>query len=1455
MAGKQNTPEPGKGPIQRSLSLMFTDLVDSTRLYQERGDAYARLLVQRYNDVLLPKLEHYGGTLHKTIGDTLMAIFPNAKKALGCAMAMQQALDDYNRQAPPADRLHVRIGIHHGKAIVEGGDVYGDAVNTAARIEAEAGGGEIYTSQSTWNMAATLDTEVERLGEYELKGLQGKISLLKIHWNAKEIKRARQKYLESELMPSLAVSLAKKKCTLILGGLTMGQRAGTVKNNISKKLAVELGLSERRSNLAHLATLYEEENDRDDLLAYVGRHMQAECSVIPELFHALAAAPFDLIVTTEIDDRMERALIEAGRQVRKVAQITEASLTKTAKNQVILIKLFGDLEASESVAITEENVGERLDELRLAPDDLLGRLATGHVLFIGFRWNSPEFKRLYATLTTQANLAQAKAIGLSPKVAAGVRGTWRRKGLILAQTDELSFAKKITQVVEEKKRQLSLERERKTKRLVRTSGGNRWKRPYKFLSFFTEEDAEIFFGRQEETRKIFSQVVSHRLVVLHAPSGSGKTSLLNAGVIPALRLEGFAVVTRRAFKDPEQEIREGVAALMQEEAGKEVTAEWMAGALSADLNHFLAEACGIVGKPMVVILDQFEEFFLRLPKKIRKSFIDQMNGIKKDRSLNVSFVLSMRHDFLHHLSEFRSRIPDIFHHDYDLHNLSQEGMEKAITAPARLAGLTFEEGLVARILKDLGTVGAEPPQLQIICDRLYDELAEGEKEFSLSHYEGLGSAKGILGSYLERFLESRTPTERELGRDVLKALVSSMNTKSVVTTAVVAQEAGKSDKAVENMLNFLLQARLVRKLVGDEGESFELSHEYLIEEISSWIEEKDRDRKRVRELLKQEQMNFERFGLLMAPSRVALIHRHVPALKLNRQESELIRRSIRSHRKKTRQWIAGMVFFLLTVLAATFAITWHMRGSLCQGAQANWASVWSPLVQAKVQKAFAATKMPYAQDTFASVDQVLSKFGKDWTNMHTDACEATHVKGGQSEELLDLRMICLEHRRQELRALLEIFGHADQKVLRRAVQAIHNLAPISRCSDIEALSARVKPPKDAAIRKKVEAVRGQLGRIGALFETAKYQDGLALSASVVETAGQTGYPPVLAEAYYWQGVFYAFVGQSQEAQKTLLAALHRAIETGHDELEAKTAIALTFVVGYLQHKHEAGLRWAKHAEAVIARFGNDKILLSDLRYKEASVYFDQGQIERALRQFELAVTLSTKAQGAEHPRTATYLVGLGIALFRSGQDPKARQTLERALAIKEKTAGSSHPDVANCLDNLAIGLIDSGQFDEAQQALDRALTIYQNTVGAQHPWVATNLLNQGELARHRGKLQAARDLFQRALSLSQKSFGPAHPENAHYLLNLAKVDEAQERWQEARQHLEQAQSICTQQKCGPEILPAVHFQLARVMWAHGHDRSQARDVAHLAQEAYAGMKNTEKNKTEIETWLKKHVLK
>ena len=110
MAGKQNTPEPGKGPVQRSLSLMFTDLVDSTKLYQERGDAYARLLVQRYNDVLLPKLEHYGGKLHKTIGDTLMAIFPNAKKALGCAMAMQQALDDYNRQAPPADRLHVRIG-------------------------------------------------------------------------------------------------------------------------------------------------------------------------------------------------------------------------------------------------------------------------------------------------------------------------------------------------------------------------------------------------------------------------------------------------------------------------------------------------------------------------------------------------------------------------------------------------------------------------------------------------------------------------------------------------------------------------------------------------------------------------------------------------------------------------------------------------------------------------------------------------------------------------------------------------------------------------------------------------------------------------------------------------------------------------------------------------------------------------------------------------------------------------------------------------------------------------------------------------------------------------------------------------------------------------------------------------------------------------------------------------
>ena len=111
-----------------------------------------------------------------------------------------------------------------------------------------------------------------------------------------------------------------------------------------------------------------------------------------------------------------------------------------------------------------------------------------------------------------------------------------------------------------------------------------------------------------------------------------------------------------------------------------------------------------------------------------------------------------------------------------------------------------------------------------------------------------------------------------------------------------------------------------------------------------------------------------------------------------------------------------------TVLIALVVSAWlgnhFLRGQLCTGAQEKVASVWNRQVKEVVGKTFLATGVSYAEDTVDRVTKILDSYTKDWAVHYTQACEATHVEGEQSDEVLDLRMGCLRNRLGELKALV-----------------------------------------------------------------------------------------------------------------------------------------------------------------------------------------------------------------------------------------------------------------------------------------------------------------------------------------------------------------------------------------------------------------------------------------------------
>ena len=160
---------------------MFTDIVDSTRHWDEMGDIETRYRVQQHDQNLIPLVKAYHGEVVKTIGDSIMASFSEPENAVRSAIAMQHALHEI-REKDPDFQLKVRIGIHRGKALVEHDDVYGNTVNVAARVEDEAQGDEILISDS---VAQSLDQEryhLSRRGSFTPRGKTNSILLYRVSW-------------------------------------------------------------------------------------------------------------------------------------------------------------------------------------------------------------------------------------------------------------------------------------------------------------------------------------------------------------------------------------------------------------------------------------------------------------------------------------------------------------------------------------------------------------------------------------------------------------------------------------------------------------------------------------------------------------------------------------------------------------------------------------------------------------------------------------------------------------------------------------------------------------------------------------------------------------------------------------------------------------------------------------------------------------------------------------------------------------------------------------------------------------------------------------------------------------------------------------------------------------------------------------------------------------------------
>jgi Novel STAND NTPase 1 len=379
--------------------------------------------------------------------------------------------------------------------------------------------------------------------------------------------------------------------------------------------------------------------------------------------------------------------------------------------------------------------------------------------------------------------------------------------------------------------------------------------PYVGPRPFDRDDAALFFGREAETLELGSLVIASRLVLVYAASGAGKTSLLNAGLAPLLeREEHFDVLpgARLAGGLDEHTLSqaENVYALSLLNGWAEGSSPVSSDGQELSLAQFLAQrprAGGADGPaPRALIFDQFEELFSLYPRywTHQRGFVDQIASALEDDPL-LRIVLAIREDYVAQLDAFADALPDGLRTRYRLERLGREQALEAVRRPAERTGRTYGPGVAERLVSDLMALHVdtgraaplvvegpfvEPVQLQVTCQRLWDDLPADVTHITEAQVQTYGDVDHVLAWFYESAIQdaSRAGKVRagRLRRWIEDAFITSGGTRGTVYRSAERTAAipNASIEALENR-------HLIRAEWRAGARWYELTHDRLIEPI------------------------------------------------------------------------------------------------------------------------------------------------------------------------------------------------------------------------------------------------------------------------------------------------------------------------------------------------------------------------------------------------------------------------------------------------------------------------------------------------------------------------------------------------------------------------------------------------------------------------------------------------
>jgi S1-C subfamily serine protease len=611
-----------------------------------------------------------------------------------------------------------------------------------------------------------------------------------------------------------------------------------------------------------LSTLADDDSKRVELLKY----LRSESRSANPLYETLARLPISTIVSLHPDARLEQAL----HSYRIVTLGEDLQLAELSAGKRELYLLGGSVLFGKGLILNQDDRDDLREHYNRLHQGFRQALAMVPILFMGCDFADWTTKRLLWDILRHRTALDGKLFsansGSSSKPAIPGETTVidMTPGELLGSLEVATSGRRPIEV-------------RTWVDQIPVARG------FRYLDHFTENDRGAFYARERECHELLAVVLSaqSKISVLCGRSGAGKTSLALAGLKPILQNETHMRVEYvRSTADPLQALESTLS---------EITGNWSDYSL-ADDHAFeqLRERLLRIPNPILLVFDQLEETFVKGGRRTTTEFLTTIRRMATFDWLPIRFLLISREDFLHELAGNRTSSISTLASVYRLADFDHAAASDVVRRTAATMGWECEPGFVRAMLEDLSPETISPSNLQIVCHRVQQESAQ-LKKLSASIYTRLGRASEILRSHIDNALQGLPGTTVRQIKTILGVMVTSSDTKFMLSDAEIASRSGLSQQEVDDcLLDLVHRHRLVREIQLDEVR-YELTHESLVPTVLEWLDASDHKLRTVQDIVDQEVVVGRRVpGHVISVDRLTLVSAVLDQLNLNEDALSLV---------------------------------------------------------------------------------------------------------------------------------------------------------------------------------------------------------------------------------------------------------------------------------------------------------------------------------------------------------------------------------------------------------------------------------------------------------------------------------------------------------------------------------------------------------------------------------------